>query len=83
QWQAVWKISEAYLTIMTIALSTYLMPKLSSLNESVAIKKEVNTLSLAIIPCTIVLAFLIYITRDISISLLFTNDFYNARELFL
>ncbi|EPM2311061.1 O-antigen translocase [Escherichia albertii] len=83
QWQAVWKISEAYLTIMTISLSTYLMPKLSSLNESVAIRKEVNTLSLAIIPCTIVLAFLIYITRDISVSLLFTNDFYNARELFL
>lgn len=83
QWQAVWKISEAYLAIMTIALSTYFMPRLSAINESLKIRKEVNNLSLVIVPFTAVIAFGIYIFRDLSISLLFTKDFYEARNLFL
>ncbi|KZQ41327.1 hypothetical protein A3N57_23180 [Enterobacter cloacae subsp. dissolvens] len=83
QWQAVWKISEAYLAVMTIALSTYFMPKLSSINESLAIKKEVNRLILVIVPFTAVMALLIYLFRDVGISLLFTNEFYEARNLFM
>ncbi|EBD5466538.1 O-antigen translocase, partial [Salmonella enterica] len=32
QWQAVWKISDAYLAVMTLALSTYYLPILSKTN---------------------------------------------------
>ncbi len=34
QWQAVYKISEVYLGIITIALSTYFLPKLSTLKNT-------------------------------------------------
>lgn len=41
EWQAVWKISETYLAVITIALSTYYLPKLSSVKDISILKKEV------------------------------------------
>lgn len=40
QWQVVWKISEVYLSVITISLSTYYLPKLSSLINYDQIKKR-------------------------------------------
>ncbi|HGC3683892.1 TPA: O-antigen flippase, partial [Escherichia coli] len=82
-WQAVWKISEVYLGIITIALTTYLLPQLSVIKESVLIKKEINLLSPYIISVAVFLAVSIYILRDVCLSVLFTQDFYSARDLFL
>ncbi|HCK0703774.1 TPA: O74 family O-antigen flippase, partial [Escherichia coli] len=43
QWQAVWKISEAYLSVVTLALSTYFLPKLSKLTTYGEIKREITS----------------------------------------
>ncbi|WP_202304574.1 O-antigen translocase [Dryocola clanedunensis] len=83
QWQAVWKISEVYLGVVTIALSTYFLPKLSILKDSKLIKKEVNSTSIYIIILTSCLAAIIYFCRDLSLNLLFTSEFKGARNLFL
>ncbi len=82
QWQAVWKISEVYLAIITMGLSTYYLPQLSKLNGIAEIKKEINQTVKVIMPLVIFLAFLVYICRDLIIYVLFTEDFKAARDLF-
>jgi PST family polysaccharide transporter len=64
-WQAVWKISEMYLMIVTTSLSVYYLPKLSS-------TKSNNLLTI-----------LIYLSRDLIINVLYTNEFNAIRDLFL
>ncbi|HCT5819434.1 TPA: O-antigen translocase [Citrobacter sedlakii] len=82
QWQAVWKISEAYIGIVTIALSTYFLPKLSSLKNLVEIKYEIKMVLKYILPFVICVAGLVYLLRDFIISILFTTEFSSARDLF-
>ncbi|MCQ4054007.1 O-antigen translocase [Aeromonas sp. SG16] len=82
-WQAVWKISEVYLGVITIALSTYYLPRLSSLNCGKLILKEISNTALIIVPVVSLLALLVYVLRDFAILTLFTREFYDARELFL
>ncbi|MGL6369299.1 O-antigen translocase [Aeromonas hydrophila] len=81
-WQAVWKISEAYLAVITMALGTYYLPRLSSLNNVTAIKAEIIGTAKIIMPLVAISAGGVYLCRDIAISLLFTSTFSPARELF-
>ncbi|MGL5239023.1 MAG: O-antigen translocase [Plesiomonas shigelloides] len=82
QWQAVWKISEVYLGVITMALGTYYLPRLSSLVGIDAIVSEIHRTARVIIPAAIVIALGIYFLRDVAISLLFTDAFHSARDLF-
>ncbi|ELY4080195.1 O-antigen translocase, partial [Cronobacter sakazakii] len=82
QWQAVWKISEVYLAIITMALSTYYLPQLASLKSGVEVRWEINKTARVILPVVIILALLVYLLRDVAIFLLFTSDFQPARDLF-
>ncbi|MER0459741.1 O-antigen translocase [Aeromonas caviae] len=82
QWQAVWKISEVYLGVITMALSTYYLPRLSSLIGVDAIVGEIHKTVLVIIPIVVVMAIGIYLLRDVAIWLLFTDKFSAARDLF-
>lgn len=81
-WQAVWKISEVYLGVITMALGTYFLPKLSSLDSSCKIIKEIKDASKVIMPVVVVMAFSVYLLRDAAIDLLFTEKFSPARDLF-
>lgn len=83
QWQAVWKISEVYLGVITMALSTYYLPRLSSLKNIDDIVHEINKTARIIIPIVAVMALFIYLLRDVAITLLFTENFRSARDLFL
>jgi O-antigen/teichoic acid export membrane protein len=82
QWQAVWKISEIYLSVITMALSSYYLPRLSSLSDGLEIKREINRTAFCVAPIVAVIALSIYLSRDIIISLLFTEAFHMARDLF-
>jgi len=82
QWQAVWKISEVYLGVITMALGTYYLPHLSSLVSADAIIDEVHKTARIVLPVVVILALCIYLLRDVTIWLLFTNEFIAARDLF-
>jgi PST family polysaccharide transporter len=82
EWQAVWKISETYLAVITIALGTYYLPKLASVKKTDLLKKEVYLTLKLILPIAILMAIIVYCLRDIIIFVLFTEKFYNARDLF-
>lgn len=81
-WQSVYKISEVYLAVITIALSTYYLPRLSSISDAKKLKLEVVSVAKIVIPIVSLLALLVYFLRDFAISLLFTKDFYLARDFF-
>lgn len=82
QWQAVYKISEVYLGVITMALGTYYLPRLASISGVDAIITEINKTARVIIPIVAMLAFCVYLLRDVAITLLFTEEFRSARELF-
>jgi O-antigen/teichoic acid export membrane protein len=82
QWQAVYKISEVYLGVITMALSTYYLPRLASLSGVDAIVNEIHSTARVIIPIVAVMALGVYLLRDVAISLLFTDAFRSARDLF-
>lgn len=82
QWQAVYKISEVYLGVITMALGTYYLPRLASLTSVDAIVSEIHKTARVIIPIVTTMAFGVYLLRDVAISLLFTEAFRSARELF-
>lgn len=83
QWQAVWKISEAYLAILSIALSTYFLPKLSSLKSGADVKREVFTTFIYVLPVASIMALIVYLMRDVTIKVIFSESFTIARDLFL
>lgn len=82
EWQAVWKISEVYLSVITIALSTYYLPQLSKLKSAEDIKKEIANALKVVLPVVVILALMVYLLRDIIVHVLFTGDFYEARNYF-
>jgi PST family polysaccharide transporter len=83
QWQAVWRISEAYIGIITIALSTYFLPKLSAITTRDDMNREIHMVLKLVLPAVVVMGVIIYLCRDIIIVLLFTSDFSEARDYFL
>jgi PST family polysaccharide transporter len=82
QWQAVWKISEVYLGIITISLSTYFIPTLSTLKSPDEIVRKIYSILRVVLPLVIVLALGVYLLRDVAIYILFTKDFSASRDLF-
>lgn len=81
-WEAMWRLSSAYLLFITTTLSLYYLPRLSELNTYAEIKKEVINGYKIILPITAAGAFLIFLCRDLIISLLFTAEFMPMAHLF-
>lgn len=82
-WQAVWKISEVYLMVITTSLSTYYLPRLSEITDKQELKKEIFRGYKILLPITIAMACGIYVLRDYIILILFTSKFIPIKELFL
>lgn len=82
-WQAIWKISEIYLMVVTTSLSVYYLPKLSAITEPGELRSEIFKGYRFILPVVLVLSTAIFLSRDLIITVLFTEDFAAIRELFL
>ncbi|MBC8982165.1 O-antigen translocase [Pseudomonas lurida] len=81
-WEAMWRLSAAYLMLVTTTLSVYYLPRLSELKSASEIKLEVLQGYRIILPIAIVSALTIYFLKDFIIVTLFTKDFLPMRELF-
>lgn len=82
-WQGVWSLSQVSLTIVTLSLSTYLLPALSSLQKVSDLHREVSKTLKVVVPLSIIISIGIYLFRDQIIILLFSNEFILMRDLFL
>lgn len=81
-WEAMWRLSSAYLMIVTTTLSLYYLPKLSELKCFHDIKVEIINGYKLIFPLAAICSLIMYILRDKIIAILFTVDFAPMRELF-
>ncbi|UOE85840.1 O-antigen translocase [Vibrio splendidus] len=82
-WQAIWTLSQVALSLITISLSTYLLPTLSALKEKSDISLELTKSAGLIIPFVIFISITMYFLRDFIIHTLYTKDFLPVRDLFL
>ncbi|MEX5581515.1 O-antigen translocase [Pseudomonas lurida] len=81
-WQAVSKVSEAYLLFVTMAISIYYLPKLSSITEKKPFVDEIKTAYMYLIPVVSALALGIYCFRDLITWILFSNEFTGSLYLY-
>ncbi|MCK3658854.1 hypothetical protein A4G18_09050 [Pasteurellaceae bacterium Pebbles2] len=82
-WQAMGKISDAYLQLITAAFSVYLLPTFAKLHSSVALKKEVGKALSFVFPVAFLLSAFIYLWQDTVILWLFNAEFLAMKPLFL
>lgn len=81
-WEAMWRLSAAYLMFVTTTLGVYYLPRLSELKDPKEIKKEIIQGYKIILPVTAACGAVIYLLRDFIIGLLFTQEFSPMRDLF-
>jgi PST family polysaccharide transporter len=81
-WEAMWRLSSAYLLLVTTTLGVYYLPRLSELHTVQGLVEEIKQGYKIILPCTVFAGLIIYLFRDLIIQLLFTSDFSPMRELF-
>lgn len=81
-WEALTRISGLYLTIITVPLSIYYLPRFAEIRHHEDLVEEIVKGLRIIVPATIVIALLLYMLRDVAIHLLFTKEFIPMRDLF-
>ena len=81
-WEAMWRLSAAYLMFVTTTLSVYYLPRLSELREVSEIKREILQGYKVILPVAAVCGLIIYLFRNFIIKILFTADFSPMAQLF-
>lgn len=81
-WEAMNRISNMYLMVITTSFSVYYLPRLSELTDKGELRNEIFRSYKVIIPCLLVGLTLIYFLRYLVISLLFTPEFYPMENLF-
>jgi PST family polysaccharide transporter len=82
-WQAVSKISEAYLAVLTTALTVYYFPKTAAAKTVEDYLSTLKSGAVVVIPLAFLFACAIFLCKDLIIKILFTAEFYRARDLFL
>ncbi|GGA38839.1 O-antigen translocase [Dyella nitratireducens] len=81
-WQAVSKVSDAYLLFLTTAINIYYLPKLASTHERTSLAAELRNAYRHLLPAVVVLALLVYALRGWVTRLLFSADFSAANALY-
>lgn len=82
-WEAMIRLSAAYLMLVTTTLGVYYLPRLSELSKLEAIKSEIYLGYKFIFPLAVVGGVVVYLLKDWIITILFTKTFLPMRDLFL
>jgi PST family polysaccharide transporter len=81
-WQAVSKVSDAYLLFLTTAINIHYLPRLASTHGRAALLHELREAGRYLLPAVVVLAATVYAFRGWVTRLLFTPDFVAANALY-
>lgn len=82
-WEAMWRLSGAYLMVATTVLSVYYLPKMAEIKTKIGIKLEIISGYILLMPIVCIAALVVYFMQDLIIVLLFTQDFAPMKELFM
>ncbi|MGN6280376.1 O-antigen translocase [Frateuria sp.] len=81
-WQAVTRVSDAYLLFLTAAINIYYLPKLAATHERDALAHELLQGWRFLMPVVVALALAIWLARGWITRFLFTSDFALANTLY-
>ena len=81
-WEAMTRLSGAYLLLVTTTLSVYYLPRLSEIKDRIQLKLEILHGYKVILPVSILFSMAMYIFRSPIISMLFTAKFQPIQALF-
>lgn len=82
-WESIKKLSSYYNQLITMPLSVYYLPKLSSLKTNLQLKNEIHKGIKLVIPIFVLMALGIFLSRNWIIELLFSAEFSSMEKLFL
>lgn len=81
-WQAMNRVSDYYLMFINSLMALYILPRFSEINTKKEFRKEVFSFYKTIMPLFGVLLLLIYFSRSLLVTILFTPDFEPVEDLF-
>ncbi|WP_233843911.1 O-antigen translocase [Dyella sp. 2HG41-7] len=81
-WQAVSKVSDAYLLFATSAINIYYLPKLASTHDRASLVAELQKAYRIVLPVVAALAAVVYAQRSLVTRVLFSANFYEAKALY-
>jgi PST family polysaccharide transporter len=82
EWEAMWRLSSAYLMFYTSTLSVYFLPRLAELKNSVEVRTEIKQCLKIILPFLVIGSIAVYLLRDLVIKILFSSEFLGIDQLF-
>lgn len=74
-WQAMWKLSETHLLLLTTTLSLHLLPAFACIREGKALRDEVGRSYRFVLPLVICTAFAAWLLREPLVRFIFTREF--------
>lgn len=81
-WQSMVYISLMYVMVISTALNTYYLPRLSEISDKKELREELKIGYKTLLPIVIILSSAVYFSRDFIIDILFSSDFNEVRYLF-
>ena len=82
-WEAMNRISNVYLMVITTSFSIYYLPRLSEIKEISELRYEIFKCYKVIIPILLSGVTLVYLLRHFVVMILFSPDFYPMESLFI
>ena len=82
-WEAMNRISNVYLMVITTSFSIYYLPRLSEIKEISELRYEIFKCYKVIIPILLSGLTLVYLLRHFVVMILFSPDFYTMESLFI
>ena len=82
-WEAMNRISNVYLMVITTSFSIYYLPRLSEIKEISELRYEIFKCYKVIIPILLSGLTLVYLLRHFVVMILFSPDFYPVESLFI
>lgn len=82
-WEAMNRLSNMYLMVITTSFTVYYMPRLSELSDKLELRREIFKAYKLIVPILIVGFTLIYLFRHLIIKILFSPEFLPMENLFI
>lgn len=82
-WEAMNRISNMYLMVITSSFSVYYLPRLSEIQDRHELRHEIFKCYKVIVPMLLLGFTFVYLFRNLVITILFSPDFYPMENLFI
>lgn len=80
-WQALWKVSEMHLLLITTTLSVYFLPRFSEISCPAELRREVLNGYRFVLPLVVASSTAIYLMRDALVRIALTTEFAEVADL--